>query len=110
MRFIAHRIINSWKISSQIRVISYNFYMARGWESKSVEAQMETAKEGQAKDEKRPLNDAEKKARHEQDSLKLSRAYVQHQIESSTNERYTESLRRALSEIDQKIAQLKDGH
>lgn len=82
--------------------------MARGWESKSVEAQMETAKENQPKEGTRPLNDDEKKARHERDSLKLSRAYVLHQIESSTNERYTESLRRALSEIDQKIAQMKD--
>jgi hypothetical protein len=80
--------------------------MARGWESKSVEAQMENAKEGQPSGRKAPLTDGEKKDRREQDSLKLSRAYIVHQIEASTNERYTESLKQALGEIDRKLARL----
>ena len=80
--------------------------MARGWESKSVEAQMENAKDGAASRSKAPLTDGEKKARHERDSLKLSRAYIVHQIEASTNERYTRSLQQALSEIDEKLARL----
>jgi hypothetical protein len=80
--------------------------MARGWESKSVEAQMENAKDGAASGAKAPLTDGEKKARHERDSLKLSRAYIVHQIEVSTNERYTRSLQQALSEIDEKLARL----
>jgi hypothetical protein len=80
--------------------------MARGWESKSVEAQMETANDGAASGSKPPLTDVEKKARHERDSLKLSRAYIVHQIEASTNERYTASLRQALSEIDAKLVEL----
>jgi hypothetical protein len=78
--------------------------MARGWESKSVEEQMEIAKDGGGKNEKQPLTDGEKKARHERDNLKLSRAYIVHQIEASTNERYTRSLQQALSEIDEKLA------
>ena len=36
----------------------------------------------------------------------LSRTYVLRQIESSTNEKYTQSLRQALSDLDQKIAKL----
>jgi len=84
--------------------------MARGWESKSVEAQMENAKEGAATSSKGPLTDGEKKVRHERDSLKLSRAYIVHQIEASTNERYTMSLQQALSEIDQKLATLENSH
>jgi hypothetical protein len=83
--------------------------MARGWESKSVEAQMEIAKEGGRKSEKQPLTRDEKKARHERDGLKLSRAYIVHQIEASTNERYTRSLQQALSEIDEKLATLVNG-
>jgi hypothetical protein len=83
--------------------------MARGWESKSVEEQMETAKEGGGKSKKQPLTDGEKKARHERDNLKLSRAYIVHQIEASTNERYTRSLQQALSEIDEKLAKLVNG-
>ena len=85
---------------------TYNKNMARGWESKSVEDQMEIAKESGGKKEKQPLTDGEKKARHERDNLKLSRAYIVHQIEASTNERYTRSLQQALSEIDEKLATL----
>ena len=70
---------------------------------------MEIAKEGGGKSEKQPLTDGEKKARHERDSLKLSRAYIVHQIEASTNERYTMSLQQALSEIDEKLATLVNG-
>ncbi len=83
----------------------YNEAMARGWESKSVEAQMEEVQDEVA-GAKRQLTDGEKKGQHERDSLKLSRAYVIHQIEASTNERYTESLQQALNEIDRKLASL----
>jgi hypothetical protein len=84
--------------------------MARGWESKSVEEQMETANDGGNKNAKQPLTDGEKRARHERDNLKLSRAYIVHQIEASTNERYTRSLQQALSEIDEKLATLGNSH
>jgi len=65
---------------------------------------MEGAEQGQSAAPRRPLTEEEKKAQRELDSLKLSRAYVLQQIESSTNERYTESLRKALNEIEQKLA------
>jgi len=84
--------------------------MARGWESKSVEEQMESAKNGIAVVSKGPVTDGEKKARRERDSLKLSRAYIVHQIEASTNERYTRSLQQALSELDEKLATLESSH
>ena len=63
-------------------------------------------KTARRKNQKPPLTDGEKKARHERDNLKLSRAYIVHQIEASTNERYTRSLQQALSEIDEKLAKL----
>jgi hypothetical protein len=90
-----------------IREYLYNWSMARGWESKSVESQMEEAKDEQAAGGKQRLTDAERKDQIERDNLKLSRAYVVSQIEVSTNERYTESLRQALSEIDRKLASPK---
>ena len=71
---------------------------------------MDIAKEGGRKSEKQPLTDGEKKVRHERDNLKLSRAYIVHQIEASTNERYTRSLQQALSEIDEKLAALGNSH
>ena len=71
---------------------------------------MENAQDGAGKGAKPPLTDGEKKARHERDNLKLSRAYIVHQIEASTNERYTSSLQQALSEIDQKLARMENSH
>ena len=70
---------------------------------------MENAKDGAKSGSKSPLTDDEKRDRHERDSLKLSRAYIVHQIEASTNERYTESLKQALNEIDQKLSKLNSG-
>lgn len=87
---------------------SYNKYMARGWESKSVEAQMESARNDSSKTAQ-PLTGDEKKLERERQNLLLSRSYVQHQIESSGSERYKESLQQALNEIDQKLSRL-NGH
>jgi hypothetical protein len=84
--------------------------MARGWESKSVEAQMENAHDNQIQGAKQPVTDEERKRKRERDGLKLSRAYVLHQIEASTNQRYVETLRKALDEIEQKLAELNNPH
>jgi hypothetical protein len=78
--------------------------MARGWESKSVESQIELAKDENAAVTRAQSTEKDKKAERERQSLLLSRTYVLRQIESSSNERYTESLRQALQDIDQKIA------
>lgn len=80
--------------------------MARGWESKSVESQIESAKDENAAAARSQSTEDEKKAQRERESLLLSRTYVLRRIESSSNERYTESLRQALSDIDRKIAKL----
>ena len=77
--------------------------MARGWESKSVESQIDQAAENQSTNSKAPLNDGEKKARREREILLLARARVMQQLEASTNERYRESRREALRELDEKL-------
>jgi hypothetical protein len=81
--------------------------MARGWESKSVESQMESAKNDAGSSHSSPsaATDGAKKAQRDRQNLLLSRAYVIRQIESSTNERYTQSLRQALSDLDRKLAE-----
>ena len=83
--------------------------MARGWESKSVESQMESAQDGASQSSRQAATEDAKKAQRERQGLLLSRTYVLRQIESSSNERYTQSLRQALSEIERKLARL-DGH
>jgi hypothetical protein len=85
---------------------SYNLNMARGWESKSVESQMESAQGNDGSPHAKPSTGEAKKNQRERQGLLLSRTYVLRQIESSSNERYTESLRQALKDIDQKLAQL----
>jgi hypothetical protein len=80
--------------------------MARGWESKSVESQIELAKDENAAVTRSNSTEKDKKTERERQSLLLSRTYVLHQIESSSNERYTESLHQALHDIEQKIAKL----
>jgi ribosomal protein L20 len=79
--------------------------MARGWESKQVEAQIESAREPQH--DSRPAQSAdEQHKQREKQTLLLSRAYIQHQIKSSASSRYTEALNKALEEVERKLAEL----
>jgi hypothetical protein len=80
--------------------------MARGWESKSVESQMESA-QAEPKHPDNPPTDEQRQVRRERDGLLLARSRVMQQLESSTNDVYRQSLQRALSELDEKIAKLR---
>lgn len=79
--------------------------MARGWESKQVESQMDDAREKHHPGGGEATVDGQKVQREKQNLL-LSRTYIQHQIESSPNSRYTESLNKALEEIERKLSDL----
>lgn len=83
--------------------------MARGWESKSVESQIDESSQKQSSNSNAPLNDKEMKARREREILLLARARVLQQIAASTNERYIEFRRKALRELEEKIEKLKNG-
>ncbi len=82
--------------------------MARGWESKSVESQIETAREGLSAPGA-TLTDDKKKQRRELEGLALSRTRVLQQIENATHDGYRDSLKQALGELDRKIAALNSG-
>jgi len=79
--------------------------MARGWESKAVEAQQEAATEKPTDGHNRLSAEQAENQRHKQ-ALMLSRNRVLQQIEQSTNPRYTEMLQRALADLDAKLARL----
>lgn len=81
--------------------------MARGWESKQVEAQIESSREPQHHSRRRQSADEQERQRERQ-TLLLSRAYIQHQIKSSASSRYTEGLNKALEEIEKKLAGLSE--
>jgi hypothetical protein len=79
--------------------------MARGWESKQVELQMENGLQKQPASANGASAD-DKKAEREKQNLLLSRAYIRQQIESTSNSRYAESLNKALDEIERKLENL----
>jgi hypothetical protein len=84
----------------------YNQRVARGWESKSVENQIDSAQH-ESSSSKPSVNNAEKLAADRQRSLlELSRANVQRQLESVQNDRYREQLNRALADLDAQLAKL----
>ena len=80
--------------------------MARGWESKSVEAQQSEADEKSTTP--RPRLSAEAAALcREKESVTLSRKRVLQQLEASRNPRHQELLRQALADLDKKLGQLE---
>ena len=78
--------------------------MARGWESKSVEAQIE-ARETHSKVRRRPAEQVEHM--RERRNLELARARVARELESCANPRYARMLQLSLDDLDKKIAALK---
>ena len=80
--------------------------MARGWESKSVEAQQDEA--AQLSSESRIRLTPEQAARsREHENLRLSRQTVLQQIESSQHPRHRKVLQDALADLDQKLSQFE---
>ena len=80
--------------------------MARGWESKSVEAQMEAAEDRASLANRRAVADEEIRLQRERESLELSRTRVLQDIAASANPRYREVLERSLGFLDDKLKAL----
>ncbi len=79
--------------------------MARGWESKSVEAQMESTEEKPSGN--RPLSAEEAARERERESLRLSRARVLQQLENAHEPRYVKLLNDALEDLNTRLSSLK---
>ncbi len=80
--------------------------MARGWESKAVEAQIEESSAAKPMKSRAELKPEELQGQRKKADLMLSRSRVLQQLKQSTSERYSELLRRTLSELDSQIAAL----
>ena len=81
--------------------------MARGWESKAIESQIEDAESNRAAGAKAPVDPAELARRRTRDSLELARKRVRHDLETSHSFRMEKLLRASLKHLDEKIAELK---
>jgi len=80
--------------------------MARGWESKSVEAQIEESGPEKLPSTAQSLTPEERHTILRKNNLMLSRKRILQQLEQKPNERYSELLRRTLASLDAEIAAL----
>jgi hypothetical protein len=80
--------------------------MARGWESKDVESQMEATGTAKARTEKKEKTAQDLAREQERRGLQLSRTRILNDLQSATNENYRKSLEAALAHLDKKIAEL----
>jgi hypothetical protein len=76
--------------------------MARGWESKSVEAQQAEAVEKHPRPNP-PLTAEQALRRREQDGLRLARNRVLQQLQANLNPRHRKLLEEELAELDSKL-------
>ena len=79
--------------------------MARGWESKSVEAQQEEAARQPAA--RPPLTAEQRAAAERRRTLELSRARAVDDLRRATAPQHRQMLEQALQAIDQQLTELK---
>jgi len=81
--------------------------MARGWESKAVESQIESAGErASARLAHIELTEQQAEAIRERDCLQLSRIRILNDLQSAMNPKYREMLQKSLQFLDDKLAAL----
>ncbi|HEY6466489.1 MAG TPA: hypothetical protein VIY69_10895 [Candidatus Acidoferrales bacterium] len=82
--------------------------MAKGWESKSVESQVQDS-QSQPNDNKRAQLTVEQiEANRRKQVLLLSRARVADDLQTSSDSRYRDQLTRALADLDAQISRLSN--
>ena len=79
--------------------------MARGWESKAIESQMEDAAE-KAAGRGSPLNSEQTELRQKRDGLLLSRTRILRDLETSRHPRYRRMLQEALAHLERELAEI----
>lgn len=81
--------------------------MARGWESKSVEDQVEQREARRAELRQRPeVSPADRERNQRLDALKLARARTLTQLQTATAQAHRELLRRTLRALESQIEEL----
>ncbi|HUI74305.1 MAG TPA: hypothetical protein VLX32_05135 [Candidatus Acidoferrum sp.] len=81
--------------------------MARGWESKDVEAQTEEAQELKAPSDKTTKSVDQMQKDRDKQGLELSRKRILNELEVATHPNHRKSLEAALAHLDQKLNESK---
>jgi hypothetical protein len=82
--------------------------MARGWESKAVEGQVQERESKEDRKNKKQVSLDEVEVRRQRGILMLSRARVEIQLRDAQVARYREQLTRALADIDLQLEKLPE--
>ncbi len=82
--------------------------MARGWESKAVEAQIESAETQVRPPHGKQASTEELELLRKQEGLKLSRTRVLRELETSQNPRYRDLMQKALDDLNSELSRLED--
>jgi len=82
--------------------------MAKGWESKAVEDQIQEPQKTDQENPRRQLTAEQMEVHRRREVLLLSRTRVEKDLNASQNPRYREQLSQALSHIDAELAKLSD--
>lgn len=82
--------------------------MARGWESKAVEDQIQGAQLKDSGKQKARLGASELDIQRRKEVLLLSRVRVQRDLETSQNPRYRDQLNKALADIESQLKGLEN--
>ncbi len=82
--------------------------MARGWESKAVESQIESANERISPSRIAQVTSERLQLERERESIELSRSRVRQDMATATHSKYREILQRSLEHLDRKIAMIDD--
>jgi hypothetical protein len=80
--------------------------MARGWESKSVEAQIDMAENRSAVARAKVLSDMSLDILRKKESILMSRTRVVRDLENAQNPRYRAVLGKALKDLDAQLSTL----
>jgi hypothetical protein len=81
--------------------------MARGWESKDVESQVEAARSVVGQSEKGKRDPQQKKRDGERQQLELSRTRILNDLQAASNPNHRKALEAALAHLDQKLSDLR---
>jgi hypothetical protein len=80
--------------------------MARGWESKSVEAQMETSQSNRDETAKKRVTPEVAAALRKKETLLLARTHLRQQMQVTQHARHREMLQNALTDLEKQLADL----
>lgn len=102
--FIAPMVVPAGHIFAGISA-AYNGHVARGWESKAVEAQQEEARD-KSSTVRRQLTVQEAAREREREGLRLSRNRIRQQLAGALNPHHRTVLEKALAELEQRLSNL----